>query len=565
KRSVGLTNEDLWGFVKDSELYTSIVQGLNEVISQYRIYDVIQIVNPASWTVVLSSIENNPGQIFAKQHMQPSSPELDYTHIFTGRDPLDNSLNLFFSHPILLEEQIVARLIVNVNTENVFKPMLNTGEGLRKSGEAFLVDSEMKSLTTLKHSPVNGPHVSPNTYVLSKPALLATQGEEGITIGKDYRNRSVVAAFRHIPISNELKLGLVVKRDEFDIFRPITKSVQYTLIICFISIVLAILFTYIIAEKLSYPIQQLSKAALLVSQGDLKVRVQPSNSYEHKILGETFNSMVQHLGDWHTELESQVKTRTDELRITNSTLKKEILERKNAENAAQKRAEELKHANIELEEFNYVASHDLKEPLRTLTNYCELLKMDVGNSLSKRAEQDIIFISDAASRMSMLVSDLRHLSAAGRVKMTREDVDLNVCMKKVTKDLELLIEEAGAKVEYSELPVVKGDFIQLNRVFQNLIENAVKFRADSLPRVKVEALLKQNFYEIRIHDNGIGIDPRFCEQIFLPFKRLHSTSQFKGTGIGLAICQKIIHRHEGSISVESAPGKGSLFKILLKA
>ncbi|MBN1252036.1 MAG: HAMP domain-containing protein [Bacteroidales bacterium] len=241
----------------------------------------------------------------------------------------------------------------------------------------------------------------------------------------------------------------------------------------------------------------------------------------------------------------------------------DVTKRKNAEQKVKYYIKELERNNSDLEEFNYVASHDLREPLRTITSYCDLLKEDLGDELNKDSSEDINFITDAAARMNTLIQDILQLSRAGRVEFEQEAVDLNVIMSNIVKDLKLKIEENLAEVKYSNLPIVKGDAVQLSRVFQNLLTNSLKFKSEKKPIIEITTKLNDDFYILNFSDNGIGIEKQYHMQIFSAFKRLHSREEYEGTGIGLAICKKIIERHNGSISLESEKNIGTKFIIKL--
>lgn len=242
----------------------------------------------------------------------------------------------------------------------------------------------------------------------------------------------------------------------------------------------------------------------------------------------------------------------------------DISKRKIAERKIQYYIHELERNNKELEEFNYVASHDLREPLRTITSYCDLLREDMGDGVSGEVSEDINFITDAATRMNILIQDLLQLSRAGRVDFSKEPVDLNQTMANVKSDLKLKIDETNATISFNKLPVVQGDAVQINRVFQNLITNALKFKSDQNPLIEISAQSENGTAEIMISDNGIGMEEQYFEMIFSPFKRLHSREKYQGTGIGLAICKKIIDRHSGTIKVKSKLGKGTTFIITLE-
>ncbi len=241
----------------------------------------------------------------------------------------------------------------------------------------------------------------------------------------------------------------------------------------------------------------------------------------------------------------------------------DVSQRKIAERKVQYYIHELERNNKELEEFNYVASHDLREPLRTITSYCDLLSEDIGGKISVDVQQDINFITDATTRMNVLILDLLQLSRAGRIDFVKEPVDLNKIMSYVKSDLGLKIKETNTRLSWDKLPTVLGDPVQLGRVFQNLVTNAIKFKSEKDPIVNISLEKEKGKYHISISDNGIGIEEQYFEQIFSAFKRLHSRDQYEGTGIGLAICKKIIDRHLGEISIKSTPEKGTSFIITL--
>jgi light-regulated signal transduction histidine kinase (bacteriophytochrome) len=210
-----------------------------------------------------------------------------------------------------------------------------------------------------------------------------------------------------------------------------------------------------------------------------------------------------------------------------------------------------------LEEFSYVASHDLQEPLRTIASYSKLLKDDLGDELNEDAAEDIHFIIDAADRMRSMVQDLLELSRAGRSVLKSQIVDLNDCMDQVKHDLKVRLEETGGSIESRDLPTVEGDSSQLTRVLLNLVGNGLKFHGDEAPHVDISACKMDDDWRISVSDNGIGIPEQYQDQIFAPFKRLHGTTQYSGTGIGLAVVRKVVERHGGQVSIESTPGVGT--------
>ena len=226
---------------------------------------------------------------------------------------------------------------------------------------------------------------------------------------------------------------------------------------------------------------------------------------------------------------------------------------------------QLSKSNQELEDFAYVASHDLQEPLRAVVGYTSLLEKRYAPSLDDQARKYVQGAQDGARRMQILIEDLLSYSRVDSQGKPLENVDLKIVFASVIESLEPAMEEAGAQVLFEgELPVVLGDRSQLYQLFQNLISNALKFRADSSPVVSIETSTCDKDSRIIVSDNGIGFDMEYKETIFMMFKRLHTREEYPGTGIGLAICKKIVDRHGGSISVESEPGIGTKFIVGLR-
>jgi light-regulated signal transduction histidine kinase (bacteriophytochrome) len=244
----------------------------------------------------------------------------------------------------------------------------------------------------------------------------------------------------------------------------------------------------------------------------------------------------------------------------------DITERKNTERALKVHADQLERQNKELDQFTYLASHDLQEPLRKLVSFSALLEHDIGGDLPEKARKDMGFITDAAGRMQNLVRDLLALCRAGRADIQQKSVSLQDCVQWALTDLETKMSEAQAKVEQEELPNVCGNVTLLTQLYQNLISNAIKYRsAQRDPVVRLTAERSGDGWILGVKDNGIGIKPDYLEQIFAPFKRLHGRSEYEGTGIGLAICRTAVERHGGRIWVESEFGAGSHFKFTLAA
>lgn len=255
-------------------------------------------------------------------------------------------------------------------------------------------------------------------------------------------------------------------------------------------------------------------------------------------------------------LESRVKERTVELQVF---------------------AEELSRSNRELEDFAFVASHDLQEPLRKIRAFGNRISTGYGDALDERGQDFLRRMLNAAERMSMLISDLLSFSRVTTRGKDFEETDLNEMVRSVLEDLEITIEESQANIEIDTLPVMKADASQMNQLFLNLLSNALKFtKPDQPPHItlRYEAIDDNeaetlhllpglSWFKLTLQDNGIGFEQTFAEKIFAPFQRLHGRSEYKGTGIGLAVCRRIIERHNGTIEAFSEPGQGAKFELFL--
>lgn len=224
---------------------------------------------------------------------------------------------------------------------------------------------------------------------------------------------------------------------------------------------------------------------------------------------------------------------------------------------------ELARSNADLQQFAYVASHDLQEPLRMIASYTQLLAKRYKGKLDADADDFIGYAVDGANRMQRLINDLLTYSRVTTQGNVFERVDCNQILEGALGNLRLAIEESGAVVTHDALPVVTADGKQLGQLFQNLIGNAIKFRGEEPPRVHVSAELRSNEWRFSVLDNGIGLDPQYAERIFVIFQRLHNREEYPGTGIGLALCKKIVERHGGRIWVESPVGRGAIFYFTL--
>jgi signal transduction histidine kinase len=241
----------------------------------------------------------------------------------------------------------------------------------------------------------------------------------------------------------------------------------------------------------------------------------------------------------------------------------QFIERHRAEDQLRLTSSELARSNTDLQQFAYVASHDLFEPLRMVISFLQLLENQSMGKLDKESNEFIHFAMDGARRMQALINDLLAFSRVDQRGQTMELVNCEDVLAAATNNLKVAIEESAAAINHTPLPTVRADLIQLIQLFQNLIGNAIKFHRAEAPRIDIAAKLENNEWVFSFRDNGIGIDPKYFNRIFEIFQRLHTRRDYAGTGMGLAICKRIVERHGGRIWVESAPGQGSTFYFTL--
>ena len=256
----------------------------------------------------------------------------------------------------------------------------------------------------------------------------------------------------------------------------------------------------------------------------------------------------------------KIKVESDNGKFSIAGVLINVTEHKLSEDKLKKLADKLQASNKELEQFAYVASHDLQEPLRMVASYIQLLQRRYKSQLGAEADEFINYAVDGVVRMKSLINDLLIYSRVNTQEFAKEETDINEILNQVKNNLRGLIEDNNAEIVYSGLPTIPANNLQMTQLFQNLISNAIKFRKkDENPVVKVNAQKTSNEWLFSVSDNGIGIDKEFSDRIFIIFQRLHNYNEYPGTGIGLAICKKILEKIGGHIWVESEPDNGSTF------
>jgi len=253
----------------------------------------------------------------------------------------------------------------------------------------------------------------------------------------------------------------------------------------------------------------------------------------------------------NAQLYEETTAAKGEVEEANQTLKKQALE--------------LARSNTELEQFAYVASHDLQEPLRMVASYTQLLAKRYTGRLDGDADEFIAYAVDGVTRMQTQIQDLLSYSRVGKKERDFESTDCAAVLDRALANLKVAVEESGARVTSDPLPSVMGDGNQLTQLLQNLVGNAIKFRNHERTLIHVSARREGKEWIFSVRDNGIGFEPQFAERIFIIFQRLHAKGEHPGTGIGLAVCKKIVERHNGRIWAEAEPGKGATFYFTIPA
>ncbi len=333
--------------------------------------------------------------------------------------------------------------------------------------------------------------------------------------------------------------------EQLDFMRNWRDGLAIAMVVLFVG--LAVVLTFLVRSAVTRPLDKLAAACRRITEGNFGERIVPSGPRDLRSIAMDVENMRQRIVD---ELEAA----------------------KSAQAALDDQTEELRRSNAELEQFAYVASHDLQEPLRKVASFCQLLEKRYGDQLDERGAEYIGFAVDGAKRMQRLINDLLTFSRVGRLGAAHTEVDLNDALETAIGNVSTSIEEADAEIirPSKPLPIIDGDPTLLAMLWQNLIANAVKFREDGVtPRIVIECQPRTDSEDAEwlfsVADNGIGIGADFADKVFVIFQRLHGRDEYSGTGIGLALCKKIVEHHGGSIRVDTTYTKGTRFLFTLPA
>ncbi len=337
-----------------------------------------------------------------------------------------------------------------------------------------------------------------------------------------------------------------------DVHDLLAATALRTILLSTLILVAGMALSYLVASKIARPIEQLTGVADAIAHGNLRVQTTTGGSSELRSLSDSITLMSGAIDSTVAALQTEVTAR----RQSEEEL---AVHRDHLEDIVAARTEELRRSNRDLEQFAYVASHDLHDPLRMVRSYLQLLEADYGDRLDERGRTFIGFAADGAARMQQLISDLLAYARVTSQGQTLRKIQLLAALDDGLANLAVPLAETGAQVTHDPLPEVMADPGQLAQVFQNLIGNALKFRSEAPPRIHVAAEARAGEWCVSVRDNGIGVDAKHREEIFTIFRRLHTWTEHQGTGIGLALCKRIVERHGGRIWMRSESGVGSTF------
>ncbi|WP_321417195.1 ATP-binding protein [uncultured Desulfobacter sp.] len=387
-------------------------------------------------------------------------------------------------------------------------------------------------------------------YALKKSvSTLGTQqartAGQFIGLYKDYRGIEVLGETRWL---EKRRLFLVSEIDQAEVDASIFTLKNKVLVTASIIVAIAAFAGWLFTGLVTHPLTALTKATREVGDGQFQIDLDISRRGELYDLARAFKTMAD-------RLKATMVSKTE--------LEKEIVVRKAAERQLQETVNALEQSNEDLQQFAYVASHDLQEPLRMVSSFTQLLADRYTDQLDEKAHKWINFAVDGATRMQRLIQDLLSFSRVNTRGGEFEETALEDVIDEIKRNLQLPLNKTSARIEIVGLPIIRADRNQMVMLFQNLVANAVKFCKDKPPVIRISSEEQDNHWLIHVQDNGIGIEPAFINQIFIIFKRLHTREEYPGTGLGLAVCKRIVQRHNGWIWAESEPGKGTIFHIAL--
>ena len=514
-------------------------QYLEPVISGRGFFEVL-VLRGSDGVVLISTDEIQEGKRFADRPYFESGREATYVqtvyYSMTLQQPamtVSTPIRDRTGHPLVV-------LAGRLDLAELSRIMAQRS-GLSRSEDTYIVNKFNFFIT----EPRFGEGYALKKSVHSDGVRAALARGQGVGFYQNYRGIPVIGAYQWV---DKWEVAILTEVDQAEAFAPIA-TLQRTIGGLGITVFLfAAGLGWYGARRITRPLQRLVDGAEQIGRGDLDFSGSAAGRDEIGDLSRSFERMAR-----------QLKATL----VSRDALEREIGVRIEVEERLKDTLADLKRSNRELEQFAYVASHDLQEPLRMVSSYTQLLSERYADRLDEKAHKYIHYAVDGAVRMQQLIQDLLAFSRITTRGGDIQTVDSHAVLGQALADLKTVLTDAGALVTNDDLPVVGADATQLRQVFQNLISNAVKFRGKSTPRVHVSARAEDSQYIFAVQDNGIGIDPKYADKIFVIFQRLHTRSEYPGTGIGLALCLRIIQRHGGRIWFEPARGGGTTFHFTL--
>ncbi|MGB7001331.1 MAG: ATP-binding protein [Halobacteriota archaeon] len=572
----------------------------NEAISRIRILDKNGIIVASSHTDV--GLNKSADDIFLKGREGVYIGDV-HTSKVTGSKVISTAA------PILVDGEISGVLVLNFDADKDLFDIITDRTGMGEMGEIYIVNKDEYMITPSMFLSQNDTFLKQKveTYhsedELEETKYLGVAGyEHDVILCENYQGTDVVRAHTHVP---DLGWCVIAEIREEEAFAPVgelTRMLLWTLIGLSL---LGITFSILISRTITQPIVKLHHGIEEIEKGNLDFKVGTKAEDEIGQLSRAFDGMTTELNKSRAELEEhtrgleeKVEERTNELaeRVKESegqamatqNLLEDVNETKKELEASQqailnmvhdleteKREVEsakemleatnvkLERSNKELQDFTYIASHDLREPLRKISAFGQLLQKSLKGKLDEDEEENFAFMIDGATRMQQMVDDLLVYSRVSTKAKLPERVDLNAVIEDLENvELAVQVEETSGVINVPEpLPPVHADPSQIHQLLQNLLGNGLKYCRKGVPPVITVRgrVVNGDMVRIEVQDNGIGIEEQYCANIFGMFKRLHSREDYEGSGIGLAVCKKIVERHGGEIGVESNPGMGSTF------
>ncbi|UCF88440.1 MAG: HAMP domain-containing protein [bacterium] len=529
--AAGKTDEEFWARIRRGAEYREIRQHIDIMMNSYQAYERIDLVDLHSGVVMVSTDETVQGYyIFDDVTGLSDLSSLRGYMVNIWRHPEGHDLDMHIARSIRATgaEESGLALLMHIDTGHFLEPLLHTGGGLGKTGEALLVDSQAGILTPLKFPlPEKGEAVPLEYRIPAEPARLAASREEGIISSRDYRGVPVLAAYRFIEVSPDTSWGLVVKRDAAEVFSGYRRENLLSLILIIVGIFFVVASTYFLADSLTGPLSGVSETAKRIREGDLTARARVEGTEEVKVLAETFNAMVR------------------ELKIY---------------------MDQLQEKNEELEAFVYTAAHDLKNPLIGAQGYLNLLSRTLPGKLNHNQEHLLERTTVTLQRFERILDDLLEYSQVRAEPPETGSVDLDSLIKRIKAEQWERIRGSGARIIVQEnLPEIQLNESRAYQIFSNLVSNSLKFTRNGVtPVIEIgmiphpQEAVAENHSLFFVTDNGIGIDPMWHDRIFGLFERVDQ-NRGDGSGTGLAIVRRIIRQVSGKIWVKSTRGSGATF------